>query len=76
MDQDQELHPSPIPLLAQETLSSHCLELNPQTLTQVPLFAWMDHECWMIFHHLKGKIQVLLQLNPLKFFFKNLSFGL
>lgn len=73
---DQEPYPSPIPWLAQETLSSHYLELNPQTLTQAPLFAWMDHVCWMTLHHLKGKIQVLLPLNPLQFFFNNFSFGL
>jgi hypothetical protein len=73
---DQEPYPSPIPWLVQETVSSHYLELNPQTLTQAPLFAWMDHVCWMILHHLKGKIQVLLPLNPLQFFFNNFSFGL
>ena len=44
MDQDQGLQPLHIPWLAQGTISSHYLEINPQTLTQLSPFAWMDHE--------------------------------
>ena len=62
-------------MISSRTLFSHCLEINPQTLTQVPLIAWMDHEGCKEFHHLKGKAQVLLQLNPIKFSLIFLSFG-
>jgi len=62
-------------MISSRTLFSHCLEINPQTLTQVPLIAWMDHEDCKEFHHLKGKAQVLLQLNPIKFSLIFLSYG-
>jgi predicted SprT family Zn-dependent metalloprotease len=31
-------------MVSSRALSSNFLELNPQTLTQVSLHAWMDHE--------------------------------
>jgi len=43
MDQDHGLQLSLIPWLAQEALSFHHLEINPQTLTQVSSLAWIDH---------------------------------
>jgi len=48
MDQDQGPQPTHIPWLAQGTFSSHYLEINPQTLTQVSSFAWMDHEDYLV----------------------------
>ena len=62
-------------MVSSRTLSSHYLEINPQTLTQAPLIACMDHEDCKAFPHLKGKIQVLLQLNPLKISQDSLLFG-
>ena len=48
MDQDQGPQPPHIPWLAQGTFSCHYLEINPQTLSQVSSFTWMDHEDYLV----------------------------
>jgi hypothetical protein len=35
-------------MVSSRTLSSHYLEINPQTLTQVFSLAWMDHEDYLM----------------------------
>jgi len=44
-------------MVSSRTLTSHYLETSPQTLTQVSLIAWMDHEDCKMTHHPKSKIK-------------------
>jgi hypothetical protein len=56
-DQGHELHHLHHLMFSSRALSSYFLELNPQTLTQVSLHAWMDHELWKLLYHPKSKIK-------------------
>jgi hypothetical protein len=56
-------------LYSSRALSLHFLEINPQTLTNDSLHAWMECEAWWLLHHLKSKFKLIpssiLALMPL-----------
>ena len=73
MDQDHRHQLSLIPLLAQEALSFHHLEINPLTLTQVYFLAWIDHEDCLVGDPSRMRIKYVAAQSP---FLIKVSLGL